>query len=60
MTLIIGKSKPLVPKDVKIIKYTGHTEQKAIEMTKQIAKDFGEQSKRNPPKKRLNTIYRSH
>ena len=51
MTLIIGKSKPLVPRGVKVIKHIGHPEQKAIEITKQIAKSFGDQSKKMKPKK---------
>ena len=50
MGLTIGKSKSLVPRPGKVIRHIGYTEQRAIEMTKQIAKDFGEQSKRQSPK----------
>lgn len=53
MGLTIGKSKALVPKPGKVIRHVGFTEQKAIELTKAIAKDFGEQSKKNPPKKKI-------
>jgi hypothetical protein len=51
MTLILGKSKALVPRNVKVIKHIGHTEAQAIELTKQIAKAFGQQSAKQKPKK---------
>lgn len=53
MGVILGKSKALVPKPMKIIKYVGHHERKATEMAVQIAKSFGQQSKKMKPKKML-------
>lgn len=51
MGLILGKSKPLVPRGVKVIKVVGHPEQKYTEMVTNIAKQFGQQSKKVKPKK---------
>jgi hypothetical protein len=51
MSLIINKSKSLKPKQGKEIRYISHVEQKGIELVKSIAKQFGEQSKKNKPKK---------
>jgi len=51
MTLIINKSRHLVPKTGKIIRHVSHMEKKGIEMVKDIAKQFGETSKKIKPKK---------
>jgi hypothetical protein len=51
MGLILGKSKALVPKGIKEIKVSVSPEKKAIELTKNIAKSFGKQSKKIKPKK---------
>jgi hypothetical protein len=51
MPVILGKSKPLVPRGVRVIKYVGHPEANAIKLTTQIAKAFGQQSKKIKPKK---------
>ena len=51
MTLIINKSKILQPKVGKVIRHVGETEKKVIDMVKSIAKQFGEQSKKQKPKK---------
>lgn len=51
MSLIINKSKALKPKEGKVIKHVSHLEKKGIEMVKSIAKEFGQQSKKNKPKK---------
>lgn len=51
MGKIIGKSKPLVPRPMKEIRHVGHAEMKAVEMAKNIAKQFGLQSKKEKPKK---------
>ena len=51
MGLILGKSKALVPKGVKVIKHVGHPEANAIKLTTDIAKAFGQQSKKIKPKK---------
>lgn len=51
MGLVLGKSKALVPKGIKEIRHVGSTEKTAIELTKQIAKSFGLQSKKMKPKK---------
>lgn len=51
MGLVLGKSKALVPKDVKIIKHIGHPEKKYTEMVTKIAKEFGQVSKKMKPKK---------
>jgi hypothetical protein len=51
MAIIINKSKILTPKQGKIIKHISHIEKKGIDMVKSIAKQFGEQSKKNKPKK---------
>lgn len=53
MTLILNKSKSLKPKSGKEIRYISHIEKKGIEMVKNIAKQFGEQSKKMKPKKML-------
>ncbi len=51
MTLIINKSKFLSPKPGKVIRPISHMENKSIDMVKTIAKQFGQQSKKNKPKK---------
>jgi hypothetical protein len=51
MGLVLGKSKALVPKGVKVIKHMGSAEQAAIRLTTEIAKSFGLQSKKMKPKK---------
>lgn len=51
MGLILGKSKALKPKNVKVIKHIGSTEANAIKLTTDIAKAFGQQSKKMKPKK---------
>lgn len=51
MGLVLGKSKALVPKGIKEIRHVGYTEKRAIELTKEIAKSFGLQSKKMKPKK---------
>jgi len=51
MTLIINKSRTLVPKSGKVIKHVSHMEKKGIDMVKDIAKQFGQQSKKMKPKK---------
>lgn len=53
MPLILGKSKALVPKNMREIRVVCSPEKKAIELTKQIAKSFGEQSKKMKVKKFL-------
>lgn len=51
MGVVLGKSKALVPKGIKEIRYVGHPERKATEMAYKIAKEFGHQSKKMKPKK---------
>lgn len=51
MSLVINKAKSLIKKDGKEIRYISYVEKKGIEMVKSIAKQFGEQSKKNKPKK---------
>ena len=51
MGLVLGKSKALVPKGVKVIKHVGHPENNAVKMVTEIAKAFGQQSKKTKPKK---------
>jgi len=51
MALILGKSKALKPNNPKVIKYVGSPEKKAIEITKEIARQFGLQSTQKKPKK---------
>lgn len=51
MGLILGKSKALVPKGIKIIKHTGSAEKSSIKLATDIAKSFGLQSKKMKPKK---------
>lgn len=51
MVLVLGKSKALVPKNVKVIKHVGQPEANAIKLTTEIAKSFGQQSKKMKPKK---------
>lgn len=53
MPLILGKSKALKPNGVREIKVKCNPERSAIELTKQIAKSFGEQAKKIKPKKFL-------
>jgi hypothetical protein len=53
MGLVLGKSKALVPKNVKVIKHVGDAEQAAIRLTKEIAKQFGLQSKKQKPVKMI-------
>jgi hypothetical protein len=51
MGVILGKSRPLVPRPMKEIRYIGHPERKATQMAYEIAKQFGIQSKKAKPKK---------
>jgi len=51
MGLIIGKSKALKPKPMKEIKALVSPEKKATEIAIEIAKSFGQQSKKMKPKK---------
>lgn len=51
MALILNKSRMLKPNNGKEIRYISHVEQKGIDMVKNIAKQFGEQAKKNKPKK---------
>ncbi len=51
MGLVLGKSKALIPKGIKEIRHKGSAEKRAIEITKQIAKSFGLQSKKMKPGK---------
>jgi hypothetical protein len=51
MSLILGKSRVLKPKNVKEIRYVGHPEKKATELAIKIAKEFGQISKKMKPKK---------
>lgn len=51
MGVVLGKSKSLTPKGVREIRHVGNIEKKGIELFKNIAKQFGEQSKKNKPKK---------
>lgn len=53
MGLVLGKSKALVPKNVKVIKHIGHPEANAIKLVTKIAKDFGQQSIKVKPKKMI-------
>lgn len=53
MTLVLGKSKALVPKGIREIRAKINPEKRAIELTRQIAQSFGEQSKKMKPKKFL-------
>jgi len=53
MPLILGKSRSLKPKPMKEIKVNCNPEKTAIELAKEIAKDFGKQSKKMKPKKFL-------
>ncbi len=53
MPIILGKSKALKPKGIKEIRPNICTERTAIELTKQIAKSFGTQSKKMKVKKFL-------
>jgi hypothetical protein len=51
MPVILGKSKALKPNNPREIRYVGSPEKKAIEITKEIARQFGLQSKKVKPKK---------
>lgn len=51
MPVIVGKSRPLKPVGVKVIKHTNDIEKKYTEMVVGIAKEFGQQSKKLKPKK---------
>lgn len=53
MGIILGKSKSLKPKPMKEIRYTHNPEKKATQMAVEIAKSFGQQSKKMKPKKIL-------
>lgn len=53
MGLVLGKSKALMPKGVKEIKHLGHPEKRCIEMSIEIAKQFGIQAKKMKPKKKV-------
>lgn len=52
MPVILGKSKSLIPKGIKEIRYN-NVEKKALQMSIEIAKEFGKQSKKMKPKKLL-------
>jgi len=51
MALILNRSKMLKPNRGKEIRYISHIEKKSIDLVKSIAKQFGEQSKKQKPKK---------
>ena len=51
MGLVLGKSKALKPKPMKEIRYVGQPEKKVTQLAIDIAKQFGEQSKKIKPKK---------
>lgn len=51
MGVILGKSKALVPRPMKEIRHVGSVEKKVTEMVVNIAKQFGQQSKKVKPKK---------
>ena len=51
MGVVLGKSRSLKPKPMKEIRYIGHPEKKATQMAIDIAKQFGQQSKKMKPKK---------
>jgi len=51
MGVILGKSKALTPKGVKEIRAASNIEKKITQMTVDIAKSFGQQSKKIKPKK---------
>jgi len=51
MGVILNKGKMLVPKPMKEIRYIGHPEKNLTKMSVDIAKAFGQQSKKNKPKK---------
>ncbi len=51
MGLVLGKSKALVPRPMKEIRHVGCPEKKVTEMVVNIAKQFGQQSKKMKPKK---------
>ena len=51
MPIILNKSKMLKPNNGKEIRYISNIEKKGIDMVKNIAKEFGQQSKKNKPKK---------
>lgn len=53
MPITLNKSKALVPRPMKEIRYIGHPERKAIQMATEIAKQFGQQSKKMKPKKMI-------
>lgn len=45
MSLVIGKSKPLVPKPMKVIKHVNQ-QKKYIDMATSIATEFGKKSRK--------------
>jgi hypothetical protein len=51
MPVVLGKSKSLVPRGIKEIRYVGHVEKKCLAMSLEIARQFGEKSKKMKPKK---------
>lgn len=51
MPVILGKSRPLTPKGIKEIKVMSHIEKRGIKLVEDIAKSFGQQSKKMKPKK---------
>jgi len=53
MPLILGKSRHLVPRGVKVIKPISDTEKRCADMVTEIAKSFGLQSKKLKPKKMI-------
>lgn len=53
MPVILNKSKFLTPRHVKEVKFMGNIEKKALQMSIEIAKQFGEQAKKNKQKKKM-------
>jgi hypothetical protein len=51
MGIVLNRGKFLVPKKMKEIKYISHAEKNALQIAMDIAKKFGEQSKKQKPKK---------
>lgn len=51
MGLVLNKGRILKPNNGKEIRYISHIEKKGIDMVKNIAKEFGLQSKKQKPKK---------
>lgn len=53
MPIILNKSKFLTPRHVKEVKYVENLEKKALQMSVNIAKQFGEQAKKTKQKKKI-------